>query len=289
MPERVFCWPPGQGLSLDQAPFRIITLGLLGLLWCSAAFLGWRAFALTRLYFTPLLDLAKLTTDQPALVVVVHNLLTAYVPAAAAADVAARLGMALLAGLVGLSTWRQGCASKSQPIARAGARLLTAILLLATAWFQTWYLGWVWPLASPRPRTRLVPLLLVFNTTAWFKYLMFDLTFGAYQSPRVPFWLQNVAASCFVMAPPLVLALWKRELWRGKTVDKPIVVFGLRRTAAHHLLLVQAADEDGRLAVDDALDAIPVRVIGEAGRRRPTDRCQPTLRIARLRHKRVAA
>ena len=42
-------------------------LSLLGLLWLGVALLGWRAFPLARLYLTPLLDLAKLTANQPGL------------------------------------------------------------------------------------------------------------------------------------------------------------------------------------------------------------------------------
>ena len=64
--------------------------------------------------------------------------------------------------------------------------------------------------------------------------------------------------------------------------DAPVaegVVFRVRRRAANHFLFVQATDVGDRLAVQHALDAIAIGVIGEAGCRRAADADEPTLGI----------
>ena len=180
----------------------------LGLGLTLSALLAWLCYR----PFWPLADPLRLaqradlyTTSVLALI---HNQLKAWTNVTTADAVTARLGLALLLGLVGLSAWRAGRAPQPLPI--GAARLLTAILLLATAWFQTWYLAWVWPLVALKPRARLVPVLLLFNSTAWFKYLLFDLTFGAHYPPLAPYWQQNLAVSCLVIALPLAFALTRR-------------------------------------------------------------------------------
>ena len=184
--------------------------GQLGLGLVLSLLLAWLCYR----PFWPLTDPLRLAQRSnlytTSLLALIRNVVNAWADGTAADGVAARLGLGLLAGLVSVSAWRLWRAAQPQ-LSAAAARLLAAILLLATAWFQTWYLAWVWPLAALKPRARLVSVLILFNTTAWFKYLLFSLTFGAHRPPLVPYWQQNVAASLLVMAPPLVYAIMRRQ------------------------------------------------------------------------------
>jgi len=190
-------------------------VGQLGLGLVLSVLLAWLCYR----PFWPLTDPLRLaqrsTLYTTSTLALMRTAVSAWADEKAADAVAARLGLGLLAALVSVSTWRL-CRASLPQLAAAAARLLTAILLLATAWFQTWYLAWVWPLAALKPRSRLVPVLMLFNTTAWFKYLLFSLTFGAHRPPLVPYWQQNVAVSLLVMAPPLAYAMMRKHRAHGE-------------------------------------------------------------------------
>lgn len=162
--------------------------------------------------FWPLADPLRLAQrsglNTTSILTLVREIISAWADVETANASAAHLGQAVLAGLVGLSVWRLWRAP-ARSFTLAVAHLLLAILLLATAWFQTWYLVWVWPLLALRPRARLAPVLFLLSTTAWFKYLLFSLVFGAHWPPLVPYWQQNVAAALMVIAPPLGFWLLK--------------------------------------------------------------------------------
>ena len=162
--------------------------------------------------FWPLADPLRLAQrsglNTTSILTLVREIISAWAEVETANASAAHLGQAVLVGLVGLSVWRLWRAP-ARSFTLAAAHLLLAILLLATAWFQTWYLAWVWPLLALRPRARLAPVLFLLSTTAWFKYLLFSLVFGAHWPPLVPYWQQNVAAALMVIAPPLGFWLLK--------------------------------------------------------------------------------
>lgn len=170
--------------------------------------------------FWPLADPLRLAQrsglNTTSILALVRQLISAWAGVEAANASAAHLGQAVLAGLVGLSVWRLWRAP-ARSFTLAVAHLLIAILLLATAWFQTWYLAWVWPLLALRPRARLAPVLFLLSTTAWFKYLLFSLVFGAHWPPLAPYWQQNAAAALMVITPPLGFWLLKarRSLHHG--------------------------------------------------------------------------
>jgi alpha-1,6-mannosyltransferase len=188
---------------------RLRALRQLALGTILSAFLAWLCYR----PFWPLADPLRLAQRGDLYTTSILALIRdgmAWSGVTAADYVAARLGLALLAGLVGVSAWRLQRAAQPQLLATV-SRLLTAILLLATAWFQTWYLAWVWPLAALQPRSRLTRVLILFSTTAWFKYLLFSLTFGAHWPPRAPYWQQNAAATLLVTAPPLVYAMMRKR------------------------------------------------------------------------------
>ncbi len=73
----------------------------------------------------------------------------------------------------------------------------------------------------------------------------------------------------------------------GDAAAAEVVVFRMRCCAAHHLLLVQVADVDHRLAVQHALDPVAPSaalragstVVAETGRRRPADAHQSILGV----------
>ncbi len=131
-----------------------------------------------------------------------HDLTLAWVGAPAADALVGRLAAGLLVGAVGLSAWRLW-RSRRPDLVTAAMRLLIAVLLVTTAWFQTWYLAWVWPLAAVRPHLRWQRVLLLLSVTSWFKYVLFSLTFGAHKPPLTPYWRQEVGAALLVMAVPL--------------------------------------------------------------------------------------
>lgn len=184
--------------------------GQLGLGLVLSALLAWLCYR----PFWPLTDPLRLAQRSglytTSILALLRSVVSAWADQTAADAVAARVGLGLLAALVLVSAWRLRRAVRPQ-LSAAAARLLTTVLLLATAWFQTWYLAWVWPLAALKPRARLVSVLILLNTTAWFKYLLFSLTFGAHWPPLAPFWQQNAAASLLVMAPPLAYAMMKKR------------------------------------------------------------------------------
>ncbi|MBK7202049.1 hypothetical protein [Candidatus Amarolinea dominans] len=104
--------------------------------------------------------------NTTSILTLVREIISAWADVETANASAAYLGQAVLAGLVGLSVWRLWRAGASFTL--AVAHLLLAILLLATAWFQTWYLAWSGCCWRRDTRCRLAPVLFLLSTTAWF-------------------------------------------------------------------------------------------------------------------------
>lgn len=163
---------------------------------------------------------ALYTTSLPAVVRYVLQLLA---DPATATGVAGRLAFGLLALIALVSIVAAWLHPRPAPW-HTGRNLLVAALLVATAWYQAWYVAWVLPLAAWQPRSRALRGTMLLSVLAWFKYVLFDLTYGL-NWQAAPRWQREVAAFLIIMLFPigwygihlLRQAPWKawRVRWRA--------------------------------------------------------------------------
>lgn len=162
------------------------------------------------------------TTSLPA---VVRYTLPFLEGPAAASRLAGSLAFGLLALIVLASVVATWLDPHPRPWQR-GRNLLVAALLLATAWYQAWYVAWVLPLAAWQPHSRALRGTVLLSVLAWFKYLLFDLTYGL-DWQAVPRWQREVAAFLMVMLLPIVWhsvqfvhrtpwKTWRLPAWAGR-------------------------------------------------------------------------
>lgn len=162
------------------------------------------------------------TTSLPA---VVRFVLPFWVEPSTAMTLAAILAFGLLALITLASILFTWLDPQVRPWHTA-RNLLVAALLVATAWYQAWYVAWILPLAAWQPRSRALRGVMLLSVLAWFKYLLFDLTYGL-DWQAAPRWQREVAAFAIIMLFPILwysvrhrpwarLRRWQRiEYWRS--------------------------------------------------------------------------